>query len=137
MMTTQMDVKRIGEQVKAASEPFDKLREEIHRVIVGQDNLIHKMMVGLLANGHILTEGVPGLAKTTAVRCFADRVMARYEGRVRRARGLRRRSPRDPLLLRTDCWPRARFPSSGGHPPTICGMTWTSASGGMGSSQAS
>ena len=72
MMTTQMDVKRIGEQVKAASEPFERLREQIHRVIVGQENLIQKMMVGILADGHILTEGVPGLAKTTAVQCFAN-----------------------------------------------------------------
>ncbi|MFH0981108.1 MAG: AAA family ATPase [Planctomycetota bacterium] len=71
MVTTQMDVKRIGEQVKEASEPFRRLLEEIHRVIVGQDNLLHKMLVGLLSNGHILTEGVPGLAKTTAVSCLA------------------------------------------------------------------
>ena len=71
MVTTQMDVKRIGDQVKEASEPYRRLLEEIHRVIVGQENLLHKMLVGLLSNGHILTEGVPGLAKTTAVSCLA------------------------------------------------------------------
>ncbi|MCK4660569.1 MAG: MoxR family ATPase [Phycisphaerae bacterium] len=71
MVTTQMDVKRIGEQVESASEPFRRLLEEIHRVIVGQENLLHKMLVGLLSNGHILTEGVPGLAKTMAVSCLA------------------------------------------------------------------
>jgi MoxR-like ATPase len=71
MVITQMDIKRIGTQVQEASEPFRRLLEEIHRVIVGQDNLLHKMLVGLLSNGHILIEGVPGLAKTTAVSCLA------------------------------------------------------------------
>ncbi|UCD76902.1 MAG: MoxR family ATPase [Phycisphaerales bacterium] len=43
----------------------------MHRVIVGQEDLLHGMLIGLLANGHILIEGVPGLAKTTAVSCLA------------------------------------------------------------------
>ncbi|MCP4593255.1 MAG: MoxR family ATPase [bacterium] len=71
MVTTEMDVKRIGEQVKEASEPFQRLLEEIHRVIVGQENLLHRMLIGLLADGHILTEGVPGLAKTLSVSSLA------------------------------------------------------------------
>ena len=71
MAVTQLDVKQIGEQVRAASEPFAKLGEQIGRVLVGQKDLIDKMLVGLLANGHILLEGVPGLAKTMAVRCLA------------------------------------------------------------------
>ena len=71
MAVTQLDVKQIGEQVRAASEPFARLAERIGRVLVGQKDLIDKMLVGLLANGHILLEGVPGLAKTTAVRCLA------------------------------------------------------------------
>ncbi len=45
----------------------------MHRVIVGQDDLLHGMLIGLLANGHLLIEGVPGLAKTTAVSCLAGR----------------------------------------------------------------
>ncbi len=71
MTTTQLDVKHIGEQVQAASEPFARLLEEMHRVIVGQDELLHGMLLGLLSNGHMLIEGVPGLAKTTAVSCLA------------------------------------------------------------------
>ncbi len=71
MSTTDVDVKQIGEKVQAASEPFDRLLQELHRVVVGQDDLLHKMFIGLLANGHILIEGVPGLAKTTAVACLA------------------------------------------------------------------
>ncbi|MHC4306894.1 MAG: AAA family ATPase, partial [Planctomycetota bacterium] len=66
MTTTQLDVKHIGEQVEAASGPFRALRDQMHLVIVGQDDLLHGMLIGLLANGHLLIEGVPGLAKTTA-----------------------------------------------------------------------
>lgn len=70
-MVTQFEVKQIAEEVKAASEPFRRLTDQLHRVIVGQDALLHGMLVGLLSNGHILIEGVPGLAKTTAVACLA------------------------------------------------------------------
>ncbi len=66
-----LDVKNIGAAVKAASEPFSRLRDEIGRVIVGQENMVKHLLVGLLSNGHILLEGVPGLAKTMAVSCLA------------------------------------------------------------------
>ena len=70
-MTMQLDVKQIGEQVERASGPFRDLLDAMQRVIVGQEELLHGMMVGLLADGHILIEGVPGLAKTTAVAALA------------------------------------------------------------------
>jgi MoxR-like ATPase len=79
MTTTQLDVKHIGEQVQAASGPFQTLRDEMHRVIVGQDHLLHGMLIGLLANGHLLIEGVPGLAKTTAVSCLAGGIHTGYQ----------------------------------------------------------
>jgi MoxR-like ATPase len=79
MVTTQLDVKQIGGAVEAASEPFRKLLEQIHRVVVGQDDLVHKMLVGLLSNGHMLIEGVPGLAKTTAVTCLAGGIRAGFQ----------------------------------------------------------
>ena len=59
MSTTAVDVKQIGQRVAAKSEPFRRLLEEVHRVIVGQDDLLHRMFVGLLSNGHMLIEGVP------------------------------------------------------------------------------
>lgn len=68
---TQLDVKRIGPAIKAASEPFSRLRDEIGHVIVGQERMLHHMIIGILSNGHILLEGVPGLAKTMAVSCLA------------------------------------------------------------------
>jgi MoxR-like ATPase len=79
MTTTQLDVKHIGEQVEAASGPFRALRKEMHHVIVGQDDLLHGMLIGLLANGHLLIEGVPGLAKTTAVSCLAAGIQTGYQ----------------------------------------------------------
>ncbi len=79
MTTTQLDVKHIGDQVQATSAPFRELHAEIHRVIVGQDDLLHGMLIGLLANGHLLIEGVPGLAKTTAVQCLAAGIDTGYQ----------------------------------------------------------
>ncbi len=79
MTMTEIDVKRIGEQVASASEPFRRLEEQMHRVIVGQDELLRRMMVGLLANGHLLIEGVPGLAKTTAVACLARGISTGFQ----------------------------------------------------------
>ncbi len=79
MSTTQLDVKHIGEQVQAASAPFRRLQEEMHRVIVGQDELLHGMLIGLLSNGHILIEGVPGLAKTLAVQCLAAGIKTGFQ----------------------------------------------------------
>jgi MoxR-like ATPase len=58
----------LNEQVQAASTWVRTLRTEIGKVIVGQEQLVDRLLVGLLANGHVLLEGVPGLAKTLSVR---------------------------------------------------------------------
>ena len=79
MTTTQLDVKQIGDAVGSASEPFHRLREQIHTVIVGQEDLLHKLLIGLLTNGHILIEGVPGLAKTMAVSALARGINADFQ----------------------------------------------------------
>ena len=71
MTTTHTEIQQIGELVRQHYEPFERLLTEIRRVIVGQEDLLRKMLVGLLADGHILLEGVPGLAKTTAVASLA------------------------------------------------------------------
>ena len=79
MGVTQLDVKQIAEEVKLRSEPFRKLLEQMHRVIVWQDDLLHKMLISLLCNGHALIEGVPGLAKTTAVACLAEGINTGFQ----------------------------------------------------------
>src|SRR5690349_1035977 len=68
----------LNDQVKAASTWIVKLRTEIGRVIVGQEQLVDRLLVGLLANGHVLLEGVPGLAKTLSVRTLAAAIQASF-----------------------------------------------------------
>ena len=70
--------KPLKEQVAETSAWIRKLREEIARVIVGQEQLVERLLVGLLANGHVLLEGVPGLAKTMSVRTLAAAVQASF-----------------------------------------------------------
>ncbi len=61
----------LAQQIAARSGPFQRLIEEVGKTLVGQDRLVHRMLIGLLTGGHLLIEGVPGLAKTTAVACLA------------------------------------------------------------------
>ncbi len=65
-------VEAIRRNVEQQSQFVTRLRAEIARVIVGQEYMIDRLLVGLLANGHVLIEGVPGLAKTTAVKTLAE-----------------------------------------------------------------
>ena len=58
-------INRLSTVIKQECKPFNALVDEVGEVIVGQEKLIHRMLIGLLANGHLLIEGVPGLAKTT------------------------------------------------------------------------
>ncbi|MEM8672149.1 MAG: MoxR family ATPase [Planctomycetota bacterium] len=67
------------EQIQLASEPFRHLVEEMRRTIVGQQVLIERMLIGLLTGGHLLIEGVPGLAKTTAVSCLAKAIQTKFQ----------------------------------------------------------
>src|SRR5580700_9406807 len=68
----------LKDQVADTSVWIRKLREEIAHVIVGQEQLVDRLLVGLLANGHVLLEGVPGLAKTLSVRTLATAVRADF-----------------------------------------------------------
>ena len=74
--------KRITElstEIQESSIPFQTLIDEVGQVIVGQEKLIQRMLVGLLGNGHLLIEGVPGLAKTTAVACLAKAIATDFQ----------------------------------------------------------
>ncbi len=74
-----IDIQEINERVKQASGFVEKIREEIGRVIVGQTYLVDRLLLGLLANGHILIEGVPGLAKSLSVRALARAINTSYQ----------------------------------------------------------
>jgi len=69
----------INERVKDESACLYRLREEIGRIIVGQRYLVDRLMIGLLANGHVLLEGVPGLAKTLSVKTMAQTIDASFQ----------------------------------------------------------
>jgi MoxR-like ATPase len=69
----------INEAIKAQSEFVNKMKSQIGRVIVGQDKLLDGLLIGLLANGHVLLEGVPGLAKTMAVKSLSAAIKADFK----------------------------------------------------------
>ncbi len=69
----------INERVKEESACLYRLREEIGRVIVGQRYLVDRLIIGLLANGHVLLEGVPGLAKTLSIKTLAQTINASFQ----------------------------------------------------------
>jgi len=73
------DVKQIGELVRQKSEFVRALFTEMDKVIVGQRYMLERMLIGLLANGHILIEGVPGLAKTMAVTILSRAINADFK----------------------------------------------------------
>jgi MoxR-like ATPase len=68
----------INERVREGSAFADRLRREIATVIVGQQYLVDRLLIGLLANGHVLLEGVPGLAKTLSVKTLAQAIQASF-----------------------------------------------------------
>jgi MoxR-like ATPase len=77
MMT--VDVKQINEQVEKESSVINQIRIEVHKVIVGQDELIDGLILALLCNNHVLIEGVPGLAKTLSVTTLARMLQASFQ----------------------------------------------------------
>ncbi|MEI8010880.1 MAG: MoxR family ATPase [Candidatus Omnitrophota bacterium] len=69
----------INEKVKKESVFIQAVMLEMQKILIGQRALVERLMVGILANGHILIEGVPGLAKTTAVKALADTFQAKFQ----------------------------------------------------------
>ncbi len=79
MPVSHSDIRQVGELVREHGRLFERVLSELRRVIVGQEGLLRKMLAGLLADGHILLEGVPGLAKTTAVACLARTIRLTFK----------------------------------------------------------
>ncbi|MBD3381884.1 MAG: AAA domain-containing protein [candidate division Zixibacteria bacterium] len=73
------DIEAIQAEVEQKSKFLSELTAQIRRVIVGQDYLVDRLLIGLLADGHILIEGVPGLAKTLSIRTLADSIAASFQ----------------------------------------------------------
>jgi MoxR-like ATPase len=77
-MEQTADIRILNEKIEKESSFVDIVRMEMNKVIVGQKHLTDSLMIGLLANGHILLEGVPGLAKTLAIKSLASIIDAKF-----------------------------------------------------------
>jgi len=74
----ETDIKALNERIQRESAFVDMVTMEMHKVIIGQKHMIERLLIGLLANGHILLEGVPGLAKTLAIKTLASIIEAKF-----------------------------------------------------------
>ncbi len=77
-MSDSVNIKELNERIKKESEFVDLINIELKKVIVGQKHLLESLVIGLLSDGHILLEGVPGLAKTLSIKTLADTIDAKF-----------------------------------------------------------
>jgi len=77
-MSQDINIKELNERIKQESEFVDLITLEIQKVIIGQKGLVERLLVGLLSDGHILLEGVPGLAKTLAINTLSQTIDANF-----------------------------------------------------------
>jgi len=77
-MSQDVNIKELNERIKQESEFVDLITMEIQKVIVGQKGLVDRLLIGLLSDGHILLEGVPGLAKTLAISTLSQTIDAAF-----------------------------------------------------------
>ncbi|OQP58615.1 AAA family ATPase [Niastella populi] len=78
MLLTADDIRQLNEKIQYQSAFIDRLRDETARVIIGQHHMLDRLLIGLLSNGHVLLEGVPGLAKTLTIKSLAQAVKAKF-----------------------------------------------------------
>jgi MoxR-like ATPase len=78
MLKTAEDIRQLNDRVSYSGRFLDNLRSEVGKVIVGQSYMMDRLLIGLLSNGHILLEGVPGLAKTLTIRSLAQAIHAKF-----------------------------------------------------------
>lgn len=78
MMQTGEDIRQLNEKIQYEAVFVEKLRAELAKVIVGQQYMVDRLLIGLLSNGHILLEGVPGLAKTLTIKSLAMAIHAKF-----------------------------------------------------------
>lgn len=77
-VTSAVDIKELNERIHQQSAFIDLLTMELNKVVVGQKHMVERLLIGLLANGHVLLEGVPGLAKTLAIKSLASAIRAQF-----------------------------------------------------------
>ena len=75
---SSVDVQKIKEEVLKHSDQIEQVKAEVRKVLVGQDVMLSRLLIALLTGGHVLLEGVPGLAKTTAIKSLARAVHCKF-----------------------------------------------------------
>jgi MoxR-like ATPase len=78
MLLTADDIRQLNDKIQYQSVFIDRLRDETARVIIGQHMMLDRLLIGLLSNGHVLLEGVPGLAKTLTIKSLAQAIHAKF-----------------------------------------------------------
>ncbi|MEO5907781.1 MAG: AAA family ATPase [Ginsengibacter sp.] len=78
MLQTAEDIQLLNEKINHSASFIDKIHAEIGKIIIGQHHMLERLLIGLLSNGHILLEGVPGLAKTLAIKSLASTINAQF-----------------------------------------------------------
>lgn len=78
-MKTNEDIQSLNNQALLYSKDLEAIIEEMHRVIIGQENVLEKLILALVANGHVLLEGMPGLAKTLMIKTLSDTIEASFK----------------------------------------------------------
>ncbi|MCH2044124.1 MAG: AAA family ATPase [Saprospiraceae bacterium] len=77
-MNTSREIQELNDQIYAESMVIDNIQNEVNKVVVGQEYMIQRLLIGLLAKGHILLEGLPGLAKTLAINSLSKAIQADF-----------------------------------------------------------
>lgn len=78
MIQTAEDIRLLNEKISHSATFIDRIHAEIGKVIVGQQHMVERLLIGLLSNGHVLLEGVPGLAKTLSIKSLANTINAQF-----------------------------------------------------------
>jgi MoxR-like ATPase len=78
MLQTSEEIQLLNEKIAQSSQCIKRIQEELSKAIVGQKQMVEKLLVGLLSNGHVLLEGVPGLAKTLSIKSLAQTISAAF-----------------------------------------------------------
>jgi len=74
-----VDIQRIKEQVLKHTDQLERIRAEVRKVLVGQDHMLSRLLIALFTGGHVLLEGLPGLAKTTAIKGLANAIHCQFQ----------------------------------------------------------
>jgi MoxR-like ATPase len=78
MFRTSEDIRQLNEKIGYAGRFIDNIRNEVGKIIIGQSYMMDRLLIGLLSNGHVLLEGVPGLAKTLTIKSLSQAIHAKF-----------------------------------------------------------